>query len=291
MLFDLPTPPKPIKPFMKWVGGKQRVMPHIIRNLPNDYLARRETRLHIEPFSGAGSVFLHLQPQRAIINDINAELIEAFETVREDCDKLIEVLASWSGYNNPKDFERIKSWDRDGTLSEVSKAERTARLLYLNHCGFNGLYRVNAQGHFNVSFGTSTSSNFVNVENLRKMHEYFSKADISFSNSDFRKVLESVPEDSFVYLDPPYDYDVVGGFDQYAAVRFNKVDQKHIGAEFARLDEKLGCDLLLSNHKTVLIDDIFSKYSKTTDIISVNRTVNSDATKRGGVAEVLVRSY
>lgn len=205
-----------VTPVVKWVGGKRQLIPEIEKYIPSHYTT------YYEPFIGGGAVLFHLQPKKAIVNDINEELINLYQVIKDNVDELIEDLKKHK--NEPDYFYKIRELDRDmGKYQNLSSVERASRIHYLNKTCYNGLFRVNSQGQFNTPFGRYKNPNIVNEVTLRAVSKYFNSANISFKCCDFEEAVKWARKDSFVYFDPPYDpvsdtssftgYDK-GGFDK-----------------------------------------------------------------------------
>ena len=274
-----------LKPALKWIGGKTQLLSTIVPLLPDKY------NTYCEPFVGGGALLFHIQPHTAIINDINTEIITAYNVIKYDVENLIVELKT---FKNESDFYYwVRSWDRDtDAYNNISDIKKAARILYLNKTCFNGLYRVNNQGKYNVPFGKYKNPNIVNEVVLRHISEYFNKCDITILNADYTKVLESLPRDSFVYLDPPYDpLTKTANFTKYSSNGFSQDDQ----IELKEMCDKLtsgGVKFMLSNSSTEFIKNLYSDGGKY-NIIEVDaaRKVNCVASKRGKVSEVIVRNY
>jgi DNA adenine methylase len=274
-----------LKPALKWIGGKTQLLSTMVPLLPDNY------NTYCEPFVGGGALLFHVQPHTAIINDINTEIITAYNVIKYDVENLIVELKT---FKNESDFYYwVRSWDRDtDTYNNISDIKKAARILYLNKTCFNGLYRVNNQGKYNVPFGKYKNPNIVNEVVLRHISEYFNKCDITILNADYTKVLESLPRDSFVYLDPPYDpLTKTANFTKYSSNGFSQDDQ----IELKEICDKLtsgGVKFMLSNSSTEFIKNLYSDGGKY-NIIEVDaaRKVNCVASKRGKVSEVIVRNY
>ena len=274
-----------LKPALKWIGGKTQLLSTIVPLLPDKY------NTYCEPFVGGGALLFHIQPHTAIINDINTEIITAYNVIKYDVENLIVELKT---FKNESDFYYwVRSWDRDtDAYNNISNIKKAARILYLNKTCFNGLYRVNNQGKYNAPFGNYKNPNIVNEVVLRHISEYFNKCDITILNADYTKVLESLQRDSFVYLDPPYDpITKTANFTRYSSNGFSQDDQ----IELKEMCDKLtsvGVKFMLSNSSTEFIKNLYSDGEKY-NIIEVDaaRKVNCDASKRGKVSEVIVRNY
>ena len=184
-----------VSPFLKWAGGKRQLLPEIHPRIP---IIRGR---YIEPFMGAAAVFFFVAPQKSLLNDINQELVNCFCVVRDEIDELLERLSNY--YYDKNFYYKIRELDRqDGGLKNLDPIERAARFIYLNRTGFNGLYRVNSKGHFNVPFGKYKNPKIADNPKLKACHHIMQGSKIT--RFHFREVLSQVKQDDFVYLDPPY---------------------------------------------------------------------------------------
>lgn len=269
-------------PFVKWVGGKRQLLDDITPMLP------RRISTYCEPFLGGGAVFFSMQPSRAIVNDLNADLINVYEVIRDDVDSLIESLKKHE--NNSEYFYRIRDLDRDkDSYSAMSKIEKASRLIYLNKTCFNGLFRVNSSGEFNAPFGYYKNPNIVNEPVLRAVNYYLSSNNISFYSEDFSETLCRIPKGCFVYLDPPYDpVSNTASFTGYNKGGFDQDDQLRL-KECCDDLTKRGIKFMLSNSATEFIKNLYRDYDIT--FVEAKRAVNANASKRGAIMEVLVRNY
>jgi DNA adenine methylase len=233
-------------------------------------------------------MLFELQPDAAYVNDINAELISLYKVVRDDVDSLIQALSEFRC--GPSDYYAIRDWDRDRErYASLTDVQRAARAIYLNKTCFNGLYRVNSAGEFNTPFGSHKNPNIVNAPVLRAVSAYFKSASITFSTGDYGDVLESLPEGSFAYLDPPYDpVSGTSSFTGYAKGGFGKEEQIRLRQCCDRLGAR-GIRFMLSNSATDFIREQYSAYNLT--VVPARRAINSDAGKRGDVAELVARNY
>ena len=188
---------KLVAPVVKWVGGKRQLLDEITPLLP-----KRITN-YCEPFLGGGAVLFSIQPSKAIVNDLNVDLITVYEVIRDDVEALIESLKKHE--NTSEYFYALRDIDRDKvSYQSLSKVERASRLIYLNKTCFNGLFRVNSSGEFNSPFGHYKNPNIVNEPVLRAVSKYFNASNIAFYSEDFAETLLRVHKGGFVYLDPPY---------------------------------------------------------------------------------------
>lgn len=185
-----------VKPFVKWAGGKRQLLPEI-----NQYLPKTIKR-YFEPFVGGGAVFLNMQFPNTTINDFNGELTNAYAVVKDNVDELITILMQHQNSNSSEYYYQVRSWDRDGQLSQKTNIERAARFIYLNKTGFNGLFRVNSQGQINVPYGRYKNPAIVNEEVLRAVSVYLNKSNVKIYNGDYEDALKQCKPGDFVYLDP-----------------------------------------------------------------------------------------
>ncbi len=273
---------KLVMPVVKWVGGKRQLLPVLTPLLPECFTT------YCEPFLGGGALLFCCQPQRAIINDTNSDLIQMYEVIRDDVESLILELKK---YKNESDyFYMVRDWDRDEQkYNLLSKMEKASRIIYLNKTCYNGLFRVNSAGEFNTPFGNYKNPNIVNADALRAVSQYFQKADITISCRDYADVLADVPRGTFVYLDPPYDpISDTANFTGYVRGGFDREDQVRLRECCDELDHR-GIKFILSNSSTNFIREQYSAYNIIT--VQAKRAINSDATRRGQVDEVVVRNY
>jgi DNA adenine methylase len=272
---------KTLQPFLKWAGGKRQLLNEIKRYAPNGY------RTYYEPFLGGGAVLLSLQPQQGVVGDVNTELVNAYRVIRDDVDSLIEHLHH---HKNDRDyFYEQRALDRGAKFKNLSPVERASRLIYLNKTCFNGLFRVNRRGQFNVPFGRYTNPNIVNEGTLRALHYYFISNDIQIQQGDFAEILSNASSGDFVYLDPPYDpVSTTSSFTSYTLSGFCSDEQIRLKETVDKLTD-IGCKVMLSNSATDSIRDLYKHYRVVT--VAANRPINSKANRRGKIDEVLVMNY
>ena len=273
---------KLVAPVLKWVGGKRQLL-----DILTDLLPERITT-YCEPFVGGGALLFSLQPTNAYVNDINRELIRVYTVIRDNVDELISALHKYK--NDAAFFYSVREWDRDKEkYASISDVDKAARILYLNKTCYNGLFRVNNAGEFNSPFGNYRNPNIVNAPILRAVSSYFKAAKIRFSSVDYTQVLDELPKNAFVYLDPPYDpVSDTASFTGYAKGGFTLDDQKRLREYCDKLTSR-GIKFMLSNSSTDFIRKQYSAYN--INIIQAKRIINSDCTKRGEIDEVVVRNY
>ena len=277
-----------VRPFLKWAGGKRQLLPEIVKYVPK--LTRKHT--YYEPFIGGGALLFELQPPKAVINDSNKELINCYQVIEDSLDELMEELRKDKYSNSETSYYEMRDLDRStkkyASLSEVEKA---ARIIYLNKTCYNGLFRVNSQGQFNVPFGRYKNPNFLDDAVLIAVNKYLNSNDITLLNQDFAEAVKDANTGDFVYLDPPYDpVSQTASFTGYDVNGFNREEQERLKEEFDALHKK-GCKVMLSNSCTDFIMDLYKDYQDTIIKVRATRSINSNALKRGRVDEVLVLNY
>lgn len=269
-------------PIVKWVGGKRQLLDEIIPRLPERITS------YCEPFLGGGAVLFSIQPSKAIVNDLNADLIAVYEVIRDDVESLIDDLKKHE--NTSEYYYKIRDLDRDkAAYQAMSKVERASRLIYLNKTCFNGLFRVNSSGEFNSPFGHYKNPNILNEPILRAVSKYFASSGITFFSEDFSATLDRVGRGGFVYLDPPYDpVSDTASFTGYNKGGFGRSEQIRLKQCCDNLTRR-GIKFMLSNSATDFIKDLYREYN--IDFVKAKRVINADASKRGAIEEVLIRNY
>ena len=294
------------RPFLKWAGGKRQLISEIEARLPSDI---DECSSYVEPFIGGGAVLFHLLESRRFdevhISDLNPELVLCYRTLQEDADEVIKHLSKMiESYPSEQDDRKESyyairdDWNSDvgkiSSLSKTRKAKRTAQTLFLNKTCFNGLFRVNRKGEFNVPIGSYVNPSFPSSEDLLEVQKALQG--ITIHEAPFEECESWVSKDSFVYFDPPYrPLSDTANFVSYAKGDFNDQDQERLATLFRELDQK-GAKVLLSNSdpkNTVPEDDFFDDlYSGfTIDRVEANRAINSNPDRRGAITELLIRNY
>ena len=272
------------KPFVKWAGGKRQIIDMLIKYAP------REFNTYYEPFVGGGALFFELSPKKGVINDSNEELINVYKCL---CDedkfkKMCSVLNHYEKEHNEEFYYEIRNKDRNkNTYNKLADYTKAARTIYLNKACFNGLYRVNSKNEFNVPFGKKNKVNTYDGSNLITVSNYLTLNNIKICNEDFEKSVKTAKKGDFVYFDPPYDSDT-STFNSYTEEGFGKEEQKRLAKVFKELDKK-GVYVMLSNHNTVLVNELYKDYN--IYVIEAKRNINSNGKKRGKVEEVIITNY
>ncbi|MBQ8681378.1 MAG: DNA adenine methylase [Bacilli bacterium] len=271
------------KPFVKWAGGKRQILDKLKQYIPTNY------NCYYEPFIGGGALFFELAPKKAIINDSNKELMNVYQVL---CDhdkytKMCKVLNQYEANHSEAFYYEIRNKDKEKSFNRLSDYKKAARTLYLNKSCFNGLYRVNSKGQFNVPFNKNKKVNTYDGENLLTIHMYLNMNDVTIQSIDFEESVKTAQKGDFVYFDPPYDSDTKT-FNSYTEEGFGKEEQRRLAKVFKELDSR-GVYVMLSNHNTTLINELYKDYN--IHIIEAKRSINSKGTKRGNVEELIITNY
>jgi DNA adenine methylase len=265
------------KPFIKWAGGKGQLLSSFAAHFPPTEKIGR----YFEPFMGGAAVFFHLQPQRSFLSDSNSDLVDLYTIVRDDVETLIDALKSHR--NKETYYYKIRA-QNPATLSPV---ERAARLIFLNKTCYNGLYRVNSNGGFNVPFGNYLNPNICDAENLRAASLALQYAEIC--QSDFEQAVSSAKKGDFVYFDPPYQpISRTSSFTSYTSGRFDDSEQERLANVFRSL-AKRGCYVMLSNSNAPLIKELYADFN--IHQVLARRAINSKGAGRGKIIERLITNY
>lgn len=273
----------PMRPVLKWAGGKTQLLDAISARMPtvyNDYY---------EPFIGGGSVLLFLRPEKAYINDTNEQLINLYIQIRDNAESVIEVVTELDSSSCDKEmYYRIRERYNTKITSNELDFECAALMIWINkHC-FNGLYRVNGKGTFNVPYNNRIAGNSIDDVNLMRISEYLRGAEVQISCSDFEDACKNVEENDFVYFDSPYvPQSETADFTDYTKDGFSLRDHERLADLFRRLD-RIGAKVMLSNNDVQLVHELYSGYE--IQHLDVRRMINSNASRRKG-REVLITNY
>lgn len=294
------------KPFLKWAGGKGQLLPQLDSLLPNDLEEREFT--YIEPFVGGGAMLFHMLQKfpnisKAVINDINPYLVTAYRTIKDNPDELIERLSTLEHqYNSLKNEESKKAFFlgaretfNEETLDDI---DRTKYMIFLNRTCFNGLYRVNAKGKFNVPFGRYLHPTICNTETIKADSKALNRVDITILNGDFERTLEYIGEGyNFFYFDPPYrPLNATSSFKSYSKEDFNDDEQIRLRDFCALLNERDNIEWMLSNAdcsaknpEDTFFENIYSNFY--INRVYATRAINANPSKRGKLTELLISNY
>ncbi len=275
------------KPFVKWVGGKRQLLKQF-RDMglypPELFDAKKGS--YFEPFVGGGAVFFDLLPRKAYLSDLNLELVTTYNVIKNDVENLIKSLKKHK--IDKEYFLKIRA-KNPTALSDLQVA---SRFIYLNRTCFNGMYRVNQSGGFNVPFGYNSKPLICDEENLRKVSKVLKNVQIK--HQDYKAVLKKAKKGDFIYFDPPYyPLSETSSFTSYTAGGFGEKEQVELRDTFLEL-HKRGCFVMLSNSDALFINKIYSELKnegiKIHKVVA-GRAINSDASGRGKITEVLVTNY
>ena len=274
------------KPFVKWAGGKRQLIPILNQNIPESF------GTYYEPFLGGGALLFHIltdkNGQKCSISDLNSDLVLAYTTIRDRIDSLIASLKNHEK-NYQKNSESYYYSIRES--NPRSEIEKTSRLIFLNRTCFNGLYRVNSKGKFNVPLGKYSNPNIVNEENLRAVSHILQSSRISIKCRDFEAVLRDAKKGDLIYFDPPYQpTSATANFTSYTNKDFTYDDLTRLAELCLKLDSR-GCNVLLSNSDSKEVADIFATNPWKITRIEANRSINSNSKKRTGHFELLIKNY
>ena len=272
------------KPFVKWAGGKRQIIEKLKMYVPDEY------EIYYEPFVGGGALLFELSPKKAVINDSNKELMNVYSVLcdEEKFKKMCNLLNHYETKHSEAFFYEIRNKDRlKASFNRLSDYTRAARTIYLNKACFNGLYRVNSKNEFNVPFGKKAHVNTYDGGNLITVSNYLTMNDIKIMNVDFEEAVKMAKKNDFVYFDPPYDSDTET-FNGYTEEGFDKKEQRRLAAVFKDLDAR-GVYVMLSNHNTLLVQELYKDYN--IHVIEAKRNINSNGKKRGKVEEVIITNF
>lgn len=266
-------------PFLKWAGGKSQLLRTFESMFPKNFNG------YFEPFIGGGAVLFHLLTKnpdlQATLSDSNEELINCYRCVRDEVEDVIDALRKHR--NDIHHFYKVRAQD----VKRLSNAERAARLIFLNKTCFNGLYRVNRKGQFNVPFGRYKNPKICDEQNLRTVSRALTY--VQLYSKPFDSVLERANKGDFVYFDPPYQpLSKTANFTSYTSKAFAVSDQQRLADVFKALSER-GCQVMLSNSDNEVIRDLYRDFR--IEEVLATRAINSDPQKRGKITELLILNY
>jgi len=266
------------KPFVKWAGGKRQLLEELTNGLP-------EIENYHEPFIGGGALFFRLEAMNRIktayLSDSNEELINAYTIIKNEVFELMAELAAPKYANEETIYYKIRA------SKPTSNVERAARFIYLNKTAFNGLYRVNSKGGFNVPFGRYENPKILDSTNLLLVHRALQKDELYCG--DFAVVLKNAKRGDLVYFDPPY-YPIskTSNFTSYTANSFSEKDQERLMRTFKTLDSR-GCHVILSNSHSEFVADLYSEFKP--EVVYASRAINCKGDGRGRIKELIVRNW
>lgn len=272
-------------PFVKWAGGKTQLLDRIKELMPSNY------NRYFEPFIGGGALLFSIAPKDFVINDLNKELVLTYTCFnnRDDLNDLIKLLDIHQKNHSEDYFYKIREMDKKENFNLLPKYDRAARLIYLNKSCFNGLYRVNSKGYFNVPSGKKDKVVCYEKDNLEEIYGFFNSSKHVILNGDFQNAIQEVKENDFIYFDPPYDViENKNSFTSYAKNPFGKDQQRRLADTFKELSSRKAY-VMLSNHNTEYIRELYKDFN--IHIVNAKRMINSKSDGRGDVQEVIITNY
>ena len=275
-------------PFVKWAGGKARLLSQLAPYFP-DRFGR-----YFEPFVGGGAVFFHLfrhgrlADRESMLIDSLEELINCYRAIQTRVEDLITELKRHEPHKGDKEYYyAVRAWDRAPSYAQRDEIERAARFIFLNRTCYNGLYRVNRSGKFNVPVGRHRNPNICPADKLRAVSEALQG--VALVAGDFAHCLETAAAGDFIYLDPPYDpLTDTANFTSYTSDDFGEADQRRLADLFRELDRR-GCQVMLSNSSTDFIRELYGGYEQVE--VQAIRAINNKGNARGPIPELLVMNY
>jgi DNA adenine methylase len=266
--------------FVKWAGGKKQLLKQFKPYFP------KQINKYFEAFVGGGAVAFYIiknyKPKEIFLSDINEELINCLNVIKTDVESLIKELKNLKLSHNKEAYYKIRADD----LNSLSPLKRASRFIYLNKTCFNGLYRVNSKGGFNVPIGSSKNPLICPEQDLREIAELLKNTKIKVKQ--FYESVKDAKKGDFIYFDPPYYPLKRESFTTYTKEQFLEKEQEHLAKVFRELDKK-GCKVMLSNSDTSFIKKLYEGYN--IGFVKANRMINCDATKRGKINEVVITNY
>jgi len=272
-----------LQPFTKWTGGKRQLLGELRSYMPETY------GRYFEPFVGGGALFFDLAPEKAVINDFNEELINAYRQIKNNPAELINLLIKHKENNSKDYYLELRSADRDGRISRMTGVERAARILYMLRVDFNGLYRVNSKNQFNVPYGRYKNPKIVDVDLLYQISEYLNENDVEILQTDFAEAVKDAQTGDFVYFDPPYiPLNETSSFTSYTHEGFSYEEQIRLRNTFKELTER-GVYAMLSNSSSPLVEELYKDFN--IYFVEAQRTNGAKSSSRGKISEIIVTNY
>lgn len=274
-----------IKPIVKWAGGKRQLLPQMLRNLPIKW------NTYFEPFAGGSAMIVALRNRgrigKAVIGDTNPELVNLYREIRGNAEGLLKALKSIPFKNERESYLSARNRFNEIRGNDENRTERSALFLYLNRHCFNGLWRVNSSGEFNVPFGKYSNPSLPGTAEIMGFSKILQ--DVEIRCSDFETTLSDVHPGDFVYLDPPYEpISRTSSFTSYTSTGFTPSDQRRLRDQCRKLDN-LGATFMVSNSFSPSIMELYAEF--TIKKIDAKRSINRDARGRTGMTELLITNY
>lgn len=272
-----------MSPILKWAGGKTQLLSAITDRFPLEY------KTYYEPFIGGAALLLNVAPKKAVINDVNKQLVNLYVQIRDNVEEVISIVnALDSVICTPEFYYEMRDKYNQKLASEILDTECAAYMIWINkHC-FNGLYRVNGKGLFNVPYNNNKQGKSISEENLKNISDYLRTNDVNILCGDFETACNTVTPDDFVYFDSPYVPEgETADFTAYTKSGFPYEEHVRLSNLFKKLDAQ-GTKLMLSNNDVPLVHELYAGFN--IQHLDVKRMINSNAAKRNG-KEVLITNY
>jgi len=274
-------------PFVKWAGSKSQLLEEYTKLLPTSF------ENYLEPFVGGGAVFFSLHSQGKLkgnvtLGDLNEELMNCYGVIRDDVEELIAILRKHDAHKMDRAYYYdIRDYDRDGRIESMTAAERAARTIFLNRTCYNGLYRVNKKGQFNVPYGRHKNPTVCDEQNLRVVSQALQGVELLIA--DFEDCVSRARQGDFIYLDPPYHpLSSTAYFTNYTKENFDEKEQERLARVFRNLDAR-GCFIMLSNSDTELVRQEYQEYKSIK--VEANRAISCKVSTRKAVSELVIVNY
>ncbi len=272
------------QPFLKWAGGKRQLLPVIKEFLPTKYTQ------YYEPFVGAGAVLFSIQPKKSVINDTNSELIDCYRVIKKNPEELLVLCQQHKNQNSKEHYYRLREQDRRDDFKNRSPVEKAARIIYLNKTCFNGLFRVNSSGQFNVPYGNYSNPVIADPVVIMAVSAYLNRANVRILKGDFERAVATARKGAFIYFDPPYHaMSDTSSFTGYSMNGFGEEEQIRLKEVCDRLSER-GCQVLASNSATPFIKSLYDDPRYEIVEVKANRAINAVGSKRGKISELLIHN-
>lgn len=276
---------KILQPFLKWVGGKRQIIPQIKKYIPENY------NRYFEPFVGGGALFFDLEPKTAYINDINKILVSAYRNIKNHSDEIIKKLEDLQKifYEKNNEERKIYFYEIRDIFNNMDYDSflKTSYTIFLNKTCYNGMYRENLKGQFNVPFGRYKNPKILDEKNILAVSKLLQN--VTITNYSFEKAVEDAKRGDFIYFDPPYHpISITSNFTSYSNSGFIKENQRELRDVFEDLDKR-GCFVMLSNSDTIFIREIYKEYTQKK--VTTGRLINCKAAGRGKINELLILNY
>ena len=272
------------QPFLKWAGGKRQLLPIIQEFQPTKYTQ------YYEPFVGAGAVLFFMQPKKSTINDTNSELINCYRVIKDHPEELLAQIQHHKQQNSKEYYYKLREQDRKDNFKNLSSVQRAARIIYLNKTCFNGLFRVNSRGQFNVPYGKYSNPIIADPAVIRAVSEYLNRANVRIKCGDFEEAINTARKGAFIYFDPPYHpLSDTSSFTGYSINGFGEEEQIRLKQVCDRLSDR-GCQVLASNSASPFIKALYDDPRYEIVDVLATRAINAVASKRGKINELLIHN-